>query len=71
MKKRTVSVEIDEGVYELVKEWCEWAGDDTDRFIEWSILQGVYGFLDQIRGKIPRADVFFAKLDKLTEEGRG
>ncbi|ADC66177.1 conserved hypothetical protein [Ferroglobus placidus DSM 10642] len=65
-----VELEIPKELYELVKEFCEWAGKDFTEYLEECIIENVKSDLDYLKSLkafIPRVEEFNKKLKEIEE----
>ncbi len=70
-EKVRVEVEMPKELFNLLREFCEWAGNDVRDFIEATIIERIDADLDNlkgVRGLIPRVDEFFQRFSKFLEE---
>lgn len=63
MEKVEIKIRISEEVFELLKDFCEWSGNEIDSYIEDCILYEIETDVDVVRNKtIPKANEFWKRV---------
>ena len=66
MEEVEIKIRISKEVYDLLKDFCEWSGNEMDGYIEDCILYGIEADVDVIRNKtIPKANEFWRRVQSL------
>jgi|GEM_PF-1256737 hypothetical protein len=64
--KKTVTIEISKEIYDFLKEYCEWSGEDFNDFINRELITDLESVLDCVRGEtIPKGNEFFKRIQEL------
>ena len=61
-------IQLRKELYDLLKEYCEWAGHNLNDFVEYSIFDTIKSELDYIRASpIPKGNELWEKIKELEE----